>query len=93
MYVGKARELRQIVHGTRMQRPYNDYTYLPPSKLGQLSSPRVRVNGLLNRALCEGSEVAWWWIETESLGDATQLEAQLVHEWKPPWNRALPTLR
>ncbi len=29
MYVGKADVLRQVVHGARMQRAYNDYTYIP----------------------------------------------------------------
>lgn len=48
MYVGKAGQLRQIVHGTRMGRAYNDYTYMPASKVAQSGSPRVRVNGLLN---------------------------------------------
>lgn len=47
-YVGHASVLRQIVNGTRMDRAYNDYTYVPPSKPQQTSSPRVYVNGLLN---------------------------------------------
>jgi hypothetical protein len=92
MYVGNADQLRQIVHGARMQRAYNDYTYIPASKVQQASSPRVRVNGLLNRALCEGSEVTWWWIETPSAGAAVLLEGQLIAEWDPPWNRARPTV-
>lgn len=92
MYVGRANQLRQVVHGVRMQRGYNDYTYIPASNVGQSSSPRVRVNGLLNRALCEGAEVRWWWTETFSEGGAIQLEGQLIHEWSPPWNRARPTL-
>lgn len=33
MYVGKADVLRQIVYGARMQRAYNDYTYMPASKV------------------------------------------------------------
>lgn len=41
MYVGSAGVLRQIVHGARMGRAYNDYTYIPPSKVNQASSPRV----------------------------------------------------
>lgn len=90
MYIGKAINLCAIVHGARMQRAYNDYTYIPPSKIGQASSPRVRVNGLLNRALCDGSDVAWWWVETPSIDDATRLEANLIHVWNPPWNRARP---
>lgn len=92
MYVGKADQLRQIVHEARMQRAYNDYTYIPASKVQQASSPRVRVNGLLNRALCEGAVVKWWWIETPSATLASRLEAQLIAEWDPPWNRARPTV-
>jgi hypothetical protein len=92
MYLGKANQLRQIVHGMRMQRAYNDYTYIPASKVRQSSSPRVRVNGLLNRALCEGGVVTWWWIETASEAAASRLEAQLIADWKPPWNRAYPTV-
>lgn len=90
MYIGKAAELRQIVHGARMQRAYNDYTYIPPSKALQRSSPRVRINALLNTAVCEGSTIAWWWLETESSGAAVVLEAALIREWEPPWNRARP---
>jgi hypothetical protein len=59
MYVGKAGQLRQIVHGTRIGRAYNDYTYVPASKVAQISSPRVRVNGLLNRSLVAGATVTW----------------------------------
>lgn len=70
MYVGKADVLRQIVHGARMQRAYNDYTYVPASKVRQTSSPRVRVNGLLNRALCDGARIGWWWTETPSASEA-----------------------
>jgi hypothetical protein len=90
MYVGKADVLRQIVHGARMNRAYNDYTYIPASKVKQASSPRVRVNGLLNRALGEGSSVAWWWHEVASSSDAAGLEAELIAKWDPPWNRARP---
>jgi hypothetical protein len=57
MYVGMAAQLRQIVHGTRMARAYNDYTYVPASKVAQISSPRVRVNGLLNRTIVSGATV------------------------------------
>jgi hypothetical protein len=59
MYVGKAGQLRQIVHGTRIGRAYNDYTYVPASNVAQISSPRVRVNGLLNRSLVAGATVTW----------------------------------
>ena len=31
--------------------PYNDYTYVRASKVAQTRSPRVRANGLLNRAI------------------------------------------
>jgi hypothetical protein len=58
-YVGHASVLRQIVNGTRMGRAYNDYTYVPPSKLQQTSSPRVYVNGLLNAAFVRGGRVTW----------------------------------
>jgi hypothetical protein len=91
LYVGKARELRQIVHGTRMGRAYNDYTYMPPSKVWQTSSPRVRVNGLLNRALCAGSVVRWWWRESSDEQAALALEAEVIHLWSPAWNRATPS--
>jgi hypothetical protein len=87
MYVGKAHELRQIVRGARMQRAYNDYTYIPPSKAQQVHSPRVRINGLLNRALSESAVVTWWWTETSSPTAAGALEKRLIAEWRPPWNR------
>jgi excinuclease UvrABC nuclease subunit len=90
MYVGRANQLRQVVHGTRMGRAYNDYTYIPASKVAQTSSPRVRVNALLNRALRSGSVVAWWWHVCESPEVAVSMEARLINEWKPPWNRAIP---
>jgi len=90
MYVGMARELRQIVNGTRMRRAYNDYTYVPASKVAQKSSPRVRINGLINRALNEGSIVTWWWVETPTAENAKRTEAKLIGEWNPPWNRARP---
>lgn len=93
MYVGKADVLRQIVHGARMNRAYNDYTYIPASKIRQISSPRVRVNGLLNRALCAGSTVRWWWRQTASSMEASRLEAELIAAWHPPWNRARPVVR
>ena len=93
MYVGKADVLRQIVHGARMQRAYNDYTYVPASKVRQASSPRVRVNGLLNRAVCDGAVVRWWWTESPSPDEATRLEARLIRAWRPLWNRAQPAVR
>lgn len=92
MYVGKAGQLRQIVHGVRMGRAYNDYTYVPASKVAQASSPRVRVNALLNQALGSGAVIAWWWYECASVEAALLLEARLINEWRPPWNRALPFL-
>ena len=90
-YIGKARDLLQIVHGTRMGRPYNDYTYVPPSKVRQIGNPRVRINGLLNAAICEGQVITWWWWATETEVAALQFEAELIDRWRPPWNRALPT--
>jgi hypothetical protein len=92
MYVGKAGSLQQIVHGTRMGRANNDYTYVPPSKLTQISNPRVRVNGLLNQSLVAGATVTWWWLETATESDARQLEATLIVDWEPPWNRARPVI-
>lgn len=92
MYVGKAGQLRQIVHGTRMGRAYNDYAYVPASKVAQISSPRVRVNGLLNQSLVEGATVTWWWLQTGTEPEARHLEAMLIAEWGPPWNRARPII-
>lgn len=92
-YVGMASFLLHVVNGARMQRAYNDYTYVPASKVAQTSSPRVRVNGLLNRALCEGQAATWWWLATPSVEEARRVEADLIHEWAPPWNRALPLRR
>ena len=90
MYVGKAGELRQVVHGTRMGRAYNGYTYVPPSKVVQTGSPRVRVNGPLNAAMDDGSVVTWWWLETASVEEALRLEGRLIGEWNHAWNRACP---
>jgi hypothetical protein len=87
MYVGKANNLRAIVHGSRIGRPYNDYTYVPASKAQQVYSPRVRINGLLNEALCNGSQATWWWLETSSVDAADDLERHLRAEWRPRWNR------
>jgi hypothetical protein len=90
MYVGESHELVQIVHGATMDRPYNDYTYIPASQVKRPFDPRVRINGLLNLAFVEGRDVNWWWYETETPIAAKQLEARLVDEWRPPWNRARP---
>jgi hypothetical protein len=90
MYVGKAKVLRQIIRGSRMQRAYNDYTYIPASKVQQVSNPRVRVNGLLNAALSEGHEVTWWWRVSIDETTAFAEEAGLIAAWSPPWNRARP---
>jgi hypothetical protein len=93
MYIGMSKNLRQIVQGTRMQRAYNDYTYVPASKAGQVSNPRVRINGLLNRALCADVTVSWWFLALDSSDAAARTEARLIHEWDPRWNRARPTPR
>ena len=90
MYVGKAAVLRQIVHGVRMGRAYNDYSYIPASKVSQTHSPRVRV-GLLNAALTDGEVVAWWWKAFVSDAEARRQEAKFINSWNPPWNRAKPT--
>jgi excinuclease UvrABC nuclease subunit len=90
MYIGKAKELVQIVKGYGMGRAYNDYTYMPASKVLQLSNPRVRVNGLLNAALVAAQTVTWWWVATSTETDALDLEAALMRRWDPPWNRARP---
>lgn len=87
MYVGKASRLKCITQGARMGRPYNDYTYIPPSQCGNASDPRVRVNGLINRALGRSEVVEWWWLRLETVNDAAALEAHLIDEWQPPWNR------
>jgi hypothetical protein len=91
MYVGKADHLRQITHGYFMGRPFNDYTYMPLSKVRQPSNPRVRVNGLLNRAFEDNLTVSWWWLETGSAVEASRLEAELIDRWNPPWNRGRPS--
>jgi excinuclease UvrABC nuclease subunit len=90
MYIGKAKELVQIVKGYGMGRAYNDYTYMAASKVVQLSNPRVRVNGLINAALVAGQTVTWWWVATPTEADALDLEAALIRRWDPPWNRARP---
>lgn len=89
-YVGKAKTLIHIVHGERMARAYNSYTYIPPSKVQQLHSPRVGVNGLLNAAIVGGRTVTWWWRAVPTEDEALDLEAQLIGRWDPPWNRARP---
>jgi len=91
MYVGMARELIQIVDGARMNRAYNDYTYVPPSKVRQMSSPRVRINGLINRAMNDGPVISWWWLALATVVDAKQMEAKLIGMWEPPWNRTRPS--
>lgn len=89
-YVGMSKMLPQVVHGQRLGRANNDYTYIPLSKIEQLSSPRVRVNGLLNRALVAGHTATWWWLDVDSEHDARILESRLIAAWTPPWNRARP---
>jgi excinuclease UvrABC nuclease subunit len=89
-YIGKASSLLQIVRGQRMNAAYNDYTYMPRSKVTQKSSPRVRVNGLLNRAITAGKTATWWWRATDTEASALRLEAELIQRWNPPWNRARP---
>ena len=91
MYFGHATQLRQITQGARMGRAYNDYTYMPPSKVLQVSSPRVRLNGQLNCAVADGLPVSWWWLETASVLEAIRLEAELIRRWNPPWNRTSPS--
>lgn len=76
-----------------MGRAYNDYTYMPASKVAQLSNPRVRVNGLLNAAITGGRTVSWWWLALESEIAALAREAALIDLWNPPWNRARPLIR
>lgn len=90
MYVGMSGQLRQVVQGAKIGRTYNDYTYIPPSSVRQASSPRVRVNGLLNRALSDNADVSWWWVDTPTEMEAALLEARLIAEWSPPWNRTHP---
>jgi excinuclease UvrABC nuclease subunit len=90
MYVGKAKALIHIVHGQRMGRAYNSYTYIPLSKVQQLHSPRVGVNGLLNAAIVDGQTVTWWWRRSPTEADALDFEAKLIRRWNPPWNRARP---
>lgn len=90
MDVGEAGELRQITQGYHMRRAYNDYTYMPASQVLRPSDPRVRVNGLLNRACGDGLVVSWWWLETESEPAARRVERELIARWRPPWNRTYP---
>lgn len=92
-YVGKSSHLLHVVDGARLQRPYNDYTYVPASQASKSSDPRVRINGLLNRAMVGGHDVAWWWLETRTTAEAERLEAQLIDQWDPPWNIARPKIR
>jgi hypothetical protein len=92
-YIGMSGCVRQVVQGAKMGRAYNDYTYIPLSSLAQLSSPRVRVNGLLNRAFVEDLPVKWRSRECESSDDAARLEARYIGDWNPAWNRARPSVR
>ena len=92
MYVGRADQLRQITQGFFMGRPYNDTTYIPASQARRPYDPRVRLNGLLNRALEDKCSVSWCWLETRSAPEAKRLEAELIDRWKPPWNRAYPSV-
>lgn len=94
-YIGRASFLIHVVNGARMGRAYNDYSYVPASKVAnQPYSPRVRVNGLLNSAISEGREVTWWWLAAESVEASKDEESRLLNEWGlPVWNRQLPLLR
>jgi len=87
MYVGKASRLQCITQGARMGRPYNDYTYIPASQCTKASDPRVRVNGLINRALGGRATIEWWWLQVATVDGAAALEDQLIDQWQPPWNR------
>jgi hypothetical protein len=87
MYVGESGWLREIVQGQQFSRAYNSYTYIPPSQVKRPHDPRVRVNGLLNKALDDGAVATWWWLETETKAAAEVLEKHLRDLWKPPWNR------
>jgi len=89
-YIGKTKDLRQIVHGAGMGRAYNDYTYMAPSKVMQTSSPRVFVNGRLNQAIQAGSKITWWWLELPSELDALRTEARLLSTL-PTWNKQQPS--
>lgn len=89
-YVGRASHLIHVVQGTRFQRAYQDYTYVPRSKVSQASSPRVRINGLLNRAIGAGQLVTWWWLATETVERSKRTAAELIDMWSPPWNIARP---
>jgi hypothetical protein len=91
-YIGHASVLRQIVNGIHMDRAHNDYTYVPPSKPQQTSSPCVYVNGLLNAAFVRGERVTWWWRAEPTVPDAKRLGARLIDTWNPPWNRARPVV-
>ena len=88
-YIGKSKDLRQIVHGAGMSRANNDYTYMAPSKVLQTSSPRVFVNGRLNEAIRAGSRITWWWLVVPTELDALRTEARLLRTL-PPWNKQQP---
>lgn len=83
------------MNGQRHGRAYNDYTYVPPSKvLNQPYSPRVRVNGFFNAAITGGGTVTWWRLQLVTLDEADLMERRLINDWgKPAWNRAIPARR
>ena len=66
MDIGETGRLRVMVQGQKLGRAYDDYTYVPPSQVKRPHDPRVRVNGLINKAIGAGSTVSWWWLETPS---------------------------
>lgn len=47
VYIGKAKELIQIGKSYGMGRAYNDYTYMPASKVAQLSETSFEVDLVL----------------------------------------------
>lgn len=91
-YIGKASYLLHVVKGTNYGRAYNDYTYVPKSQAINGSDTRVRINGLLNQKIVGEHTITWWWLETNTLSAATELEAQLIDQWNPPWNIAKPSI-
>jgi len=91
-YIGKSDNLLHVVKGVKYARAYNDYTYIPPSKALQSSSPRVRVNGLLNQALKDGHSASWWWLRISPPLNPSQIESELISAWNPPWNLVHPKL-
>ena len=71
-----------------MGRGYNDYMQIPASQVQRSKDPRVRVNGLLNRAFEDSCTVSWW-PETGSERDAKDLERLLIARSNPSWNRTI----